>query len=1577
LDDVALLAHLQSLTGDLAGGDAGSEALHDLRRQLAASLRAHRPAPEIASSGRLSAEKETELRLAIAESSRLSSAESSFVRRNVPLTSPVLSQQTSAKDFAGQTPSKIFGPFKDTLGNPVWFDLFLVGPTLQISFAGSPEVVLVLPSTHISPGSLHLHVGAGSIWILAQALTLTAPAGSYVGLRIEEATIDLSAAGSLTANKLTLPASAACHIIMVPDNSEIPAPPARPGIDAADDDVQRPASAELHITASGVTELRAEPASLKVFGNKVKLVRSSVAPSFESSIERILIPFTPDLSEATLTAQTTLCTLGGQGKIQQGGWCPALSKAKPDQLGDAGSGGLFMLSVAGDLKESNPGLERGPIRLGPSVLFADRGIVGIISLQAENRAATYINSLWEHSSFHLTTDEPFTFLFLSSRSGIELLQLRGTLNATLSGPKKADGTSLPLRFHGAAFSIWQNTAGIWMSGSASNQVQGERTALALSNGLFTLSQAEQMNWFGQLGPSSSAFGGSIQLRFGIYQLLPMLPDPYVANFSSDFKADSPRGSLILEIEWGPGSPQFRTTVLSPKRKDGSPEILPPPILTPLPDSESERLKTGFQTFLRAQPWLAVARPAYETRSLRLLDVSSNADQLGIDLSYPPANDQPIEIQGIDVVSYAGAADVLMLPQMQWEPVQVVQNPNVGTLPPYLASPDDGGPSLFGGSTVRLTPVAPLPLALAVVDAHNETGERASAFFTLPFGIRALATLDPRNSPPDLRASIQIFRKQFDDSFCSATMVRLTAAPPRLRIRRNADGYKIEHTPPFMPGMAVQTIRAQDAGRTPIIYPPSPVIPPKPPSVQPPPFSVLTPIDQDFNGTFAVSPSDASPGVPIEGIDLSGYGASCFSNWNDDTDDDVPKITNVRFEVLIGRTRFEVLQMKSVLLPCHAKVIRTITLERLASGNVNRWDSGWQALTDGLFEPSVKGIVWHTGAVRGFYNIRQIRDTAGTISVKGAELEAVYFDTDVELEHLLKGAINGKRVPSLGQLGFVQRIPFKTDPGGAPKAVIVEPFKADQLEELLKGYAPVGGPLDCILDVGGSGQQMRLSGVYFSHAGGANFAAACYGSLTVPRNEQWSTVQIVSDNEVHAVDAGKGVPLVRLGGTRSNPPSGNYKIADPENLVTPTTAVEYGLQLTTGTNRLLFRRPEIPEGGTQILGSASAVVADPYALVGVGGLFPPVQRCLHLNLASYALDITGGVFRWNPGAGPFNFTIPELGGSLQRYLIKSGPFDLYTNYASTAVHLATNQGTPWGVNIPQVPVALNINTPFPMSDILQVVNDLGTFDGGLAGNKPKVEFGSVLDTAKEVITALKQFAPDTPPITIDLSAPRVDDPALRLLVAVRFPIAHPDGSAIDIGIGKFRGEIGVGNEVHLTASKFGGRIFFTVGGELQQPLLPKIAYVGGSMKLEISIDESGSPAVRLETSAVASIGGDLIPGLVALEGSASYGAFLDTAQNPFVPGVQLGLEARAKLLSGLLGVRFRADAAVGMMPEGGGAVPGLPRTILIQGQVHAMGSVVAAWALEEDFDKTLRFEKEVPGLVAGAFLVSTGLVPLPV
>ena len=55
-------------------------------------------------------------------------------------------------------------------------------------------------------------------------------------------------------------------------------------------------------------------------------------------------------------------------------------------------------------------------------------------------------------------------------------------------------------------------------------------------------------------------------------------------------------------------------------------------------------------------------------------------------------------------------------------------------------------------------------------------------------------------------------------------------------------------------------------------------------------------------------------LPLHQVDLSGYGLSTFSDWRRD----VPVgVTQVRFDVMNGRTSLEVIQVRTILAPCEA------------------------------------------------------------------------------------------------------------------------------------------------------------------------------------------------------------------------------------------------------------------------------------------------------------------------------------------------------------------------------------------------------------------------------------------------------------------------------------------------------------------------------------------------------------------------------------------------------------------------------------------------------------------------------------
>ena len=70
----------------------------------------------------------------------------------------------------------------------------------------------------------------------------------------------------------------------------------------------------------------------------------------------------------------------------------------------------------------------------------------------------------------------------------------------------------------------------------------------------------------------------------------------------------------------------------------------------------------------------------------------------------------------------------------------------------------------------------------------------------------------------------------------------------------------------------------------------------------------------------------SRGVPLIRYDLSGYGASIFSNWFN-PDAQFAQTSQAKFDVFVGRTSHEVIQVRSMIYPWGIRVVRTIILFR--------------------------------------------------------------------------------------------------------------------------------------------------------------------------------------------------------------------------------------------------------------------------------------------------------------------------------------------------------------------------------------------------------------------------------------------------------------------------------------------------------------------------------------------------------------------------------------------------------------------------------------------------------------------------
>jgi hypothetical protein len=661
---------------------------------------------------------------------------------------------------------------------------------------------------------------------------------------------------------------------------------------------------------------------------------------------------------------------------------------------------------------------------------------------------------------------------------------------------------------------------------------------------------------------------------------------------------------------------------------------------------------------------------------------------------------------------------------------------------------------------------------------------------------------------------------------------------------------------------------------------------------PPPSALGAVIGPNFDIAFI-------NGVPIERIDLSGYGANIFSRWFLAKNPDVG-ITQVALDAFNGRTAYERILMTVYLIPCFSRMVRTITLERHGSGAIVRWDSGWEPTTPGLFEHPKHTS--HKCAVGGIYNIREVRDTDYIVTLgDGTVLQAVYYDGDIAIENPVRGADSTGRVPARRHLGFIQQLSLPaTPPPGPISAPVID---AAQLRELFDLVGPLGGPVDCQTKIGSSQHEMNVTSILAANAGLDQFSVGPCGSPVLKGPGQWSVARVNNNSGVvEPIDPTHGIPLIRSG-------AGPYRWADPADLFTNNPVSDYAFLFSSGAQRVLFPRPKINNLAAQITSIKPPLLADPYALLKAPSLFPPSDKAIPFGPQAWGLDLTGGVLRLSPS--PFTVTASTAPGGFNLLNTSSWSVDLaYKSAEGAPTQFVIDSAADWAINSTGIRQALT----FPIvGEVMTIVHKIEAPSAGAESfPEPQVLFSGALDAVVDVLRMLREWAPNLPaPLTVDVS---FSGSTFRLSAVADFNIEDADGNAIDCGMGKLKGDLKIGAELSVEVFKrtTNGAVFFEVTGSWQQEVFPLI-YGGGLMRFALRAGNSGQPTLELDACVVGSIGGDLIPGLVSLEATAKYGYFLFT--NPILPGFMVGIEGRAKLVSGLLGFKLGIEGRIGIARKG--------------------------------------------------------------
>ena len=365
---------------------------------------------------------------------------------------------------------------------------------------------------------------------------------------------------------------------------------------------------------------------------------------------------------------------------------------------------------------------------------------------------------------------------------------------------------------------------------------------------------------------------------------------------------------------------------------------------------------------------------------------------------------------------------------------------------------------------------------------------------------------------------------------------------------------------------------------------------------------------------------------------------------------------------------------------------------------------------------------------------------------------------------VEGVVSGGTpagVPARGQLGFVQL----TDPQNIGK------LDPDEYAELLAHYGPLGGNVDCTIDIGGSGQTMRVAAVGYgvaAGAGGPEFCATAWGSPVFPRGAGqfvFARHAGAGDPPV-AVDPALGVPLTRAGAVPAGPdPGAPYRFADPGDLLQPDSpATEYGIVHDGGLQRTFFPRPVIAPASNAITSTQVARVADPYLLPTSFGLFPAPDQCIPSPNANWRLVVGGGNLALDLGV-----PVPFNAGIAQRTLADGSAVHCLADYSAATVDLVidTSQTPGWSFALANVGLATSADG---FGEVMRLTGTIaGDAETAAVTRDFAVTYGGAFSLVQDLLVFLQHLGNLLPPLNVSMTNSWTETKKTKLKAGLEIPL----------------------------------------------------------------------------------------------------------------------------------------------------------------------------------------------------------------
>jgi hypothetical protein len=314
------------------------------------------------------------------------------------------------------------------------------------------------------------------------------------------------------------------------------------------------------------------------------------------------------------------------------------------------------------------------------------GAIAINDLYASNRYATQHYDLWANektgmlSTVDISYGNLFGLYYLCQQDGEELLSTSAGFIANIDRPVRVDDS--PVSVLGSSAIVYQvytpaNKTFFMYDGSLIAQnypappggvvTNVPQEAIALTNALLTVTPASGVLLYGLLDTPTRFKQARLVISFGLFYLLPALPDPYASSFLlNTFRdvgglTDTGQTPSTLPLS---GVKELLSGMVSwpaPPANQGDPQLADLSFaIYPLANNTTfaaQAVANAIATpeavaFTPQQIWDGYTK--YGPASLRMLDVSTNADLMGVAFS-------TTGIQAINVQTPAGGPEYTIQP----------------------------------------------------------------------------------------------------------------------------------------------------------------------------------------------------------------------------------------------------------------------------------------------------------------------------------------------------------------------------------------------------------------------------------------------------------------------------------------------------------------------------------------------------------------------------------------------------------------------------------------------------------------------------------------------------------------------------------------------------------------------------------------------------------------------------------------------------------------------------------------------------------------------------------------------------